>query len=82
MSEHDTITTAGIGQGAIDARVPTSRPSVTSRPNPLHENARLRAALKELLAEARSGQHRRDRQNAKCPPMEAAIARAEELLKR
>lgn len=73
---------SGIGQGANDARVPTSRPSVTSRAiPPEHEAARLRAALKALLLEARSGQHRRDRQNQKCPPMEAAIERAEELLR-
>jgi hypothetical protein len=48
---------------------------------PEHEAARLRAALRALLVEAKSGQHRRDRNNAKCPPMEVAIERAEELLR-
>jgi hypothetical protein len=76
-------TTARIGQGANDARVPTSRPAVTSEPsNPLHEIARLRSALRALLLEAKSGQHRRDRSNARCKPMEEAIERAEALLRR
>jgi hypothetical protein len=73
---------SGIGQGANDARVPTSRPLVTSRSNPLHETARLRSVLRALLNEAKSGQHRHDRQNLVCKPMEDAIERAEEALRR
>ena len=77
-----TMTSTGIGQGANDARVPTSRPSVTSRSNPLHEAARLRSALRALLLEAKSGQHRRDRLNRECKAMEEAIAKAESALRR
>lgn len=47
---------------------------------PEHRIALLRATLKALLTEAKSGQHRRDRQGMKCPPMEAAIERAEREL--
>lgn len=73
---------AGIGQGANDARVPTSRPLVTSRRlPPEHQRERLAAALRALLLEATSGQHRRDRQNMVCPPMERAIKQAEQVLR-
>lgn len=46
-----------------------------------HQIARLKAALKELLTEAKSGQHRHDRSDRECKPMEEAIERAEELLR-
>ena len=42
-----TMSAAGIGQGANDARVPRSRPSVTSPLNPLHD-----AAVNEPLLSA------------------------------
>ena len=64
----------------IGRSVPDQRRNADSVP-PEHDVARIRSALRALLTEAKSGQHRRDRQNLMCAPMEAAIERAEEVLR-
>jgi hypothetical protein len=65
----------------VDSSVPDHRRNVRMVPPEL-TIARLRSALKALLLEAKSDQHRRDRGNLKCPPMEAAIEKAEAELAR
>lgn len=63
----------------IGRSVPDQRRNGASIP-PEHRIARVKSALKALLKEAKSGQHRYDRQGQECPPMEEAIERAEEVL--